>query len=524
VQDQFTELHVLVHALKGGNVVQRDIMQQACRFKAAVFAEQQRTGACIWQATQLSSDDAALANAPSLVGHHSSVVAGAAPGPARDGVEGIGAQAAAVGLSGGSSSDEQPPSQVQSVQSMPPSGSSPGTAFSAPAPTPSQARRPSAGDAAAASTVQGRRRLLQRSSDLTSLLVHTSSPAGAAAAEHVPVNSPAAAPSPANATTQDASAPPAPEPPARGECEAPFSLFSVRPAIESAGYSGHLQLLSAIAPYANGAAMMSTLSTICAMHSDARAALLCQMEKLPCDRSGCAASTPVCTIGSLEPCRLFTSLQPTPAEIIAVVAMPLHPLDADGCDAIDWAGLDATLAAFRVLHKWSKRSSEFSAFALLVDALVDTSFTASNGTHSSTTRIVFPVPYATHSDPDAGATLAAVAAASAASHSTATVEFIWRQWRYFDVYSSHALVRDISFSAGSLTFLTCYTWSQVGSISLTLLVVLTVLMSFPLALALYAVVLGVRWIGVLHFLGIFVILGIGVDDIFVVLDHWKVRL
>jgi hypothetical protein len=63
---------------------------------------------------------------------------------------------------------------------------------------------------------------------------------------------------------------------------------------------------------------------------------------------------------------------------------------------------------------------------------------------------------------------------------------------------------------------------QVGSLALTVLVVFTILASFPIALAVYAVVLGIRWIGVLHFLGIFIILGIGADDIFVVLDHWKV--
>ena len=136
---------------------------------------------------------------------------------------------------------------------------------------------------------------------------------------------------------------------------------------------------------------------------------------------------------------------------------------------------------------------------------------------------MFPTPYATPSDPDAGATFAAAAAAAAAAHSGPSVDFVWRSWRYFDVYAGRALLRDVAFSGGSLSFLTLYTWSHVRSLPLTLLAVATVLMSFPLALALYDVVLGVRWLGVLHFLGIFIILGIGADDIFVVLDHWTVR-
>jgi hypothetical protein len=71
--------------------------------------------------------------------------------------------------------------------------------------------------------------------------------------------------------------------------------------------------------------------------------------------------------------------------------------------------------------------------------------------------MVFAVPRSTAADGDAGATLAASAAALAKSHSGSDVEFVWRQWRYFDVYASHALLRDVAFSAGSLAFLFVYT-------------------------------------------------------------------
>lgn len=64
---------------------------------------------------------------------------------------------------------------------------------------------------------------------------------------------------------------------------------------------------------------------------------------------------------------------------------------------------------------------------------------------------------------------------------------------------------------------------QVGSLLLTVTLVTGILATFPLTVAIYALVLGVRWLGVLHFLGIFIILGIGADDVFVVLEHWKVR-
>lgn len=85
-------------------------------------------------------------------------------------------------------------------------------------------------------------------------------------------------------------------------------------------------------------------------------------------------------------------------------------------------------------------------------------------------------------------------------------------------------MRDLGFSLGSLLFLFVYTLTQIGSLLLTLAVIGSIICTLPLSLATYSLLLGVRWVGVLHFLGVFVILGIGADDVFVVLEHWKVRM
>ena len=53
---------------------------------------------------------------------------------------------------------------------------------------------------------------------------------------------------------------------------------------------------------------------------------------------------------------------------------------------------------------------------------------------------------------------------------------------------------------------------------------LQIVASFPLALAIYRFVLGVRLFGVMHIIGIYVILGIGCDDLFVLLDAWNQAL
>ena len=46
-------------------------------------------------------------------------------------------------------------------------------------------------------------------------------------------------------------------------------------------------------------------------------------------------------------------------------------------------------------------------------------------------------------------------------------------------------------------------------------------MSFPLAIAVYRIAFNIAWVGLLHFLGLFIILGIGADDIYVVIEFWR---
>eukprot|EP00892_Ulva_mutabilis_P012184 jgi/Ulvmu1/9338/UM050_0088.1 len=306
-----------------------------------------------------------------------------------------------------------------------------------------------------------------------------------------------------------------------GECIPPFSILSIWPTVRAYGYGAVVDMLDALTP-ASATAALTFAKSMCALPAGKRGTALCAAPGLPCAAGPCSPAppaAPTCIIAQLEPCALLSDLDPTLAEVQTLIAMPRRPLDADGCDAIDLAALDATVNAFRVLRAWTRRAPSLSAFGLPVDAVVSADFAAPPifANTSSVSRLVFAVPD-THTS--ATTDLAAYAAAAADRRTTPSLRFIWRQWAYFDVYSSHALIRDVAFSAGSLAFLILYTLTQLGSLVLTLAVVGSILCTLPLALAVYAVVLGVRWIGVLHFLGIFVILGIGADDVFVVLEHW----
>ena len=47
------------------------------------------------------------------------------------------------------------------------------------------------------------------------------------------------------------------------------------------------------------------------------------------------------------------------------------------------------------------------------------------------------------------------------------------------------------------------------------------MLSFPVTWAIYSVVLQIRYMGMLNFFALFIVVGIGVDDIFVFMDAWK---
>ena len=62
---------------------------------------------------------------------------------------------------------------------------------------------------------------------------------------------------------------------------------------------------------------------------------------------------------------------------------------------------------------------------------------------------------------------------------------------------------------------------DAGSLFLTAGGMSAVVTSLAAAQFVYVFGVGVRWVGLLNFLGVFIIMGIGADDIFVILDFWR---
>ena len=80
---------------------------------------------------------------------------------------------------------------------------------------------------------------------------------------------------------------------------------------------------------------------------------------------------------------------------------------------------------------------------------------------------------------------------------------------------------DLLLAAGSLLFIFCFIWINTGSLWITGWALLGILTNFFGANLVYRTLLDYRYIGTFHVLSVFIILGIGADDVFVFFNTWK---
>ena len=83
------------------------------------------------------------------------------------------------------------------------------------------------------------------------------------------------------------------------------------------------------------------------------------------------------------------------------------------------------------------------------------------------------------------------------------------------------VVYDMMLAVASLCFIFLFCWFQTGSLWITSFGIFGIFSSFNITNLLYRIVLDYRYFGVFHVMSIFIILGIGSDNIFVFMDTWK---
>ena len=92
----------------------------------------------------------------------------------------------------------------------------------------------------------------------------------------------------------------------------------------------------------------------------------------------------------------------------------------------------------------------------------------------------------------------------------------------FDTETSQAIEHDVMLAVPSGVLILVLVFILSGfSIFSTFAGVVAIITCFPLAFFVYWVILGIRAFGVLNIVSVFVIIGIGVDDVFVFLNTFK---
>lgn len=86
---------------------------------------------------------------------------------------------------------------------------------------------------------------------------------------------------------------------------------------------------------------------------------------------------------------------------------------------------------------------------------------------------------------------------------------------------SQQVIYDLLLAGASFTFIFLFMLFQTQSLWITGWAVFSILTCFFGANLIYRVVLDCRYIGIFHVLSVFIILGIGADDVFVFIDAWK---
>ena len=104
-----------------------------------------------------------------------------------------------------------------------------------------------------------------------------------------------------------------------------------------------------------------------------------------------------------------------------------------------------------------------------------------------------------------------------------TSEFDIVYWSYllFKSDTAEQAVKEITLAAGSLTFIFCFIVYHTKSLWISSFAILSIGTSFLISNLIYRIILDFRYFGFFHIVAIFIILGIGADDLFVLLDVWK---
>ena len=101
------------------------------------------------------------------------------------------------------------------------------------------------------------------------------------------------------------------------------------------------------------------------------------------------------------------------------------------------------------------------------------------------------------------------------------MDFFYFSEQLFVAEITQQSVMDMMLATGSLCFIIIFMLIQTQSFWITMWFVFSILCGFFTTNLIYRVVLDFRYLGIFHVLSIFIILGVGADDVFILYDTWR---
>ena len=196
------------------------------------------------------------------------------------------------------------------------------------------------------------------------------------------------------------------------------------------------------------------------------------------------------------------------------------------CREIDAVAVWDTMLGIEVILRWSSSWDAIEAFGAPFGILLNDAFlpnVAQERGEPRRTAIVFRLSYS-----DQSTIWVKNVARHVIEHFNSDVSSVstgtFASWRHINAYNSmldDRLAKDCVFAVGSLCVTVAFIALHTRSLSLAIGSMISIIGATLLTHATYYEVYRREWFGIIHIAGIFLSIGIGADDVFVIYDHWQ---
>jgi len=231
-----------------------------------------------------------------------------------------------------------------------------------------------------------------------------------------------------------------------------------------------------------------------------------------------------CMVGAYKigMCDFMTRVEPTIDETIAVAKMKKR-LGVSSCLDIDERDVEDFLDGVAAIRRWSQSWAPIEAIGAPFEILLNDGFLSDGLDTPRSARLIFRLIENSKSTSWVK-NVAHRVVESLNDDASSKRQGVSVTWRHAEAYSSvldDELRRDSNFAVASMCVTIALITLKTRSIIIGIGGALSIAGAAVFTHATYFCIYGQRWFGTLHLAGLFLSIGIGADDVFVIHDHWK---